>query len=120
MTEQEINKTIAEYIGDYHTKGEVYIGTIMRDIHDCEYTVCYTTSLDACIPVVEKLGMNWFDITREKEKWFKNKVHLVESEIRYSYNCQFQDSEYNMSGAQGSTPAIALATALAKAIKEKE
>jgi len=108
MEEQEINKTIAEYMHP-RARSAGFNAAISKK---------YTTSLDACIPVVEKLGFNWWDITKKKQQWFVNKVHLVETEIRYEYHCSFQDSDYGMTGAVAESPALALATALAKAIKE--
>ena len=91
LSEQEINKTIAGYMEAYVTHAEQ------------AWIPNYTQSLDACIPVVEKLGAHQFNTERVTGGY---RVFLGTA------SCFKQQSEVAKS------PALALATALAKAILE--
>jgi len=103
VTEQEINKTIAEFMNE--PSEEAVIGMGFEALGTVP-TYRYTRSLDVCIPVVEKLG----DI----EPFIGIKFLR---DIDDKWGVSFIHSDHISSTAK-TTPALALSTALAKAIKE--
>jgi len=92
MEEQEINKTIAEYMHP-RARSAGFNAAISKK---------YTTSLDACIPVVEKLGVARYEFFWLPDGW------VVEVGVNKLDNVE----------ERAKSPALALSTALAKAIKE--
>ena len=81
MNEKEINKIIAEYMGTC-----------------CDYGNSYTDSLDACVPVVERLELEEICYFKTPDFWIcrlKGEISTLEE-----------------------TRSLALATALATCIKE--
>mgnify|MGYP003130711806 CR=1 FL=1 len=108
MEEQEINKTIAEFMGekfiDFDPSHGMAIGFVGGG---WEWEKPYTTSLDACIPVVEKLDRkNQLVMCRNKYGWEFGFLKGFDSDLEYMEGC------YN-----DKSPALALSTALAKVIK---
>lgn len=113
MTKDDINKTIAEYMGwgvrDYTNMGMEPLFEIEKEwfldnmVQYCQPS--YTYSLDALIPVVDKLGS--YDIIIGLPI---NNLWGVNLECYDSNDVAFSEAE--------KTPSLALATALAKAITE--
>lgn len=136
MTEQDINKAIAEYMGygfnngnqpndrdkmrvsykiQFHGSGQNRNHKSINGAMEATQVIPkYTTSLDACIPVVEKLNRAmsfYFSIDFE----FKYKAY-VDVDAVVCKSCSHIDYEYAIK--EDNSPAVALATALAKAIKK--
>lgn len=106
MTEEEINKTIAEFMGYTVEGGLISHGTMYDKETDenCLYgTALYTQSLDALVPVVEKLEafilINYLIGDEAPSLW----------EVKIGKDSPFVYNEL---------PAMALATACAQIIKE--
>jgi len=104
MEEEEINRVIANYMGYTNIKQEegltfagLTCGVIGVHVFD------YSRSLDALIPVVEKLHSK---DNMEYLLWIEDSIWYAE------YNASYKNF--------AKTPALALATACAKVIKELE
>lgn len=101
--EQEINKTIAEYMGekfiDFDPSHGMAIGFVGGG---WEWEKPYTTSLDACISAVVKLGVARYEFFWLPDGW------VVEVGVNKLDNVE----------ERAKSPALALSAALAKAIKE--
>lgn len=107
MNEQEINKTIAEHMG-LGTSGEFmpdsdHIPVLRLRDGEPSYIKAYTASLDACVPVVEKLS-------RDIGRTLAIKINL---NVFCTWFCML-DGDI---GDDKTTPSLALATALAMKIK---
>lgn len=101
MNEQEINKCLAEFMGYEVKESGFFDGVFFADSKILgESPTNYTKSLDALIPVVEKLNYGGtLCYLSELEQW----------------NCFVQDtSDVNLS----KSPSLSLATALAKVIQK--
>lgn len=105
MNEQEINKIIAEYDGKEYDHENFRV--IMRDksgvYHD---EIPYTKSLDMNIPVVEKLGLDCY---------LGHGIRMGEN--LWTYATDRNGKRFTLETEL--SPALALSTALAKAILEK-
>lgn len=123
LEKEEINKTIAEYMGLTfkklgHPFGREGQGEKMMNIESCSgigyWKLNYTDSLDACIPVVEKLYKENSvidDISLMLVRHAKGIIWDANAFVNY------QDEEKHFDCIDKS-PSLALATALAKAILE--
>lgn len=108
MTEQEINKIIAEYMGydsiDRYCK-------MNGDYYDAKK---YTESLDACVPVVEKF---FNDRMPMRDSW---EFRLTRWDKDLKWFLAYTNEKCHMDQIESNLPSLALATALAKVIKEQE
>lgn len=103
MNEQEINKVLSEFMGYEVKESGFFDGVLFADSKILgESPTNYTKSLDALIPVVQKLGKTL--------------------ELNYQYAISgnmYWYSQFNMTGEESSkSPSMALATALAKVIQK--
>jgi len=101
MKTEEINKTIAGYMGEKISLDGAWVQKPFG--RGYSLTPLYTESLDTCIPVVEKLSKaTGYDI-------------LLKYVLSEKY---WQAHPYGYETNESESPAFALATACAKAIKE--
>lgn len=101
MTEEEINKIITEFMGLEYYPEHDFIYSKSHAI-----SAAYTQSLDALIPVVERLDIYDLKFTALGKSW-------------NDFECRVELDSANYYKDEGHTPSMALATACAKVIKER-
>lgn len=109
MTEQEINKTIAEFMGAEIIKSEFHQNLLFADgkalgkpPHN------YTKSLDALVPVVERLGAKSIDIGHLSQPQMNGNSHYC-----YLRGLNGKGKSYSVSYE------MALATAIYKVLSDE-
>ena len=103
-SENEINERLALYMGlecDLFPCGSIGVVTKTKGVQTTYTMDLFTASLDACVPIVEKLITNEIEVYYSDDEW---KVNINDKNIHTGSN----------------TPALALSTALYFAIGEIE
>jgi len=120
MDEEEINNTISEFMGMYYiTDGaNPFVSDQITGHHWATCIKPFTQSLDALIPVVEKLNLAWslYFFTDTEKDQLQYKAYLDKCLPSKCDSCGHSD--YSMAESETVTPALSLATVCARVIKD--
>jgi len=120
MNKNQANKIIAKYMNlNIHSITDFSIHVMAPTWNDgyTEKMPLYSDSIDALIPVWEKLKVKNFDIERRPEQWGRTNRGSLETFTKYIWVVLLFNSEWNITTSVASTFQEAACIATAKCIE---